>query len=139
VGCKLAECHDHTGKAAALAAADKQRQFRMHGEAEQYTFVLCAVESHGQLCKEAVDILHMSAEWGAGTGLQRAGKGAWLMSFYREITSALFRGNSFMYAKSAEHSFALRGATSSRVMRCPPLRAGRCRLFLSFSAASCGL
>jgi hypothetical protein len=109
VGCKLAECHGHTGKAAALAAADKQRQFRLHGDAEQYTFVPFAVESHGQLCKEAVDFLHMTAEWGAGSGLQRASKGAWLMSFYREISCALQRGNGLMYAKSAERLIRAQG------------------------------
>jgi hypothetical protein len=109
VGCKLAECHGHTGKAAALAAADKQRQFRLHGDAEQYTFVPFAVESHGQLCKEAVDFLHMSAEWGAGSGLQRAGKGESLMSFYHEISCVLQRGNGVMYGKSAERLIRAQG------------------------------
>jgi hypothetical protein len=101
VGCKLAECHGHTGKAAALAAADKQRQFLLHGDAEQYTFVPFAVESHGRLCKEAVDFLHMAAQWGAGSGLQRAGKGEWLMSCKRKVSCALQRGNGLMCAKSA--------------------------------------
>jgi hypothetical protein len=68
-----------------------------------------AVESHGRLCKGAVDVLHMVAEWRADSGLQQAGKGAWLMSFYREDSCALQRGNGVMYAKSAERIVRAQG------------------------------
>jgi hypothetical protein len=51
IGCKLPKGHGHTDKAAALAAAGKQRQFRLHGNAEQYTFVRFAVESHSGSAK----------------------------------------------------------------------------------------
>jgi hypothetical protein len=75
-----------------LFGNNRPRNSKPHGDAEQYTLVPFAVESHGQLCKEAVVFLHMPAEWGAGSGLQRAGKGAWSMSFYRELSCALQRG-----------------------------------------------
>jgi hypothetical protein len=52
-----------------------------HGDAEQYTFVPFAVESHGRLCKKTVDFLQLAAEWGAGAGLRRYFKGACLMPF----------------------------------------------------------
>jgi hypothetical protein len=71
-----------------------------------YTFVPVAVKSHGRLFKDAVDFLHMVAEWGAGSGLQQAGKGTWLMSFYREVSCALQR---LMYAKSAERLIRSQG------------------------------
>ena len=35
MGCKLDQCFNHTGKAAQLAADDKIRRFRLHGDAEQ--------------------------------------------------------------------------------------------------------
>jgi hypothetical protein len=44
----------------------------------------------------------MAAEWGANSALQPAGKGAGLMSFYREISCALQRGNSLINSKSAD-------------------------------------
>jgi hypothetical protein len=130
VGCMLAEFHGHTSKAAALAAADKQRQFRLHGDAEQYTLVPFAVESHGRLCKEAVDFLHMAAEWGAGSGLQRGGKGAWLMSFYGEVSCALQGSNGLMYAKSAERLICAQGRHFMPGAAVPPLGAVRGKLFL---------
>ncbi len=119
MGCKLAQCHGNTGKAAALAAADKKRQFRLHGDAEQYTFVPFAVESHGRLCNEAVEFLHILAESGASSGTNKASKSTWLMSFYREISCALQLGNGLMYSKSAERLIQAQGCHFMRGCETP--------------------
>jgi hypothetical protein len=54
-------------------------------------------ESHGRLCKKAVECLQLAAEWDAGSGLHRASKGACLMAFKREICCVLQRTNGWIY------------------------------------------
>ena len=70
---------------------------------------LFAVESHGRLCAEAVQFLHMLAECAADSGVAKANKSVWLLSFYREISLALQLGNGLMYAKSAERLIRAQG------------------------------
>ena len=107
MGCKLDACHGHTGKAALLAAQDKIREFRLHGDAEQYDFVPFAMESHGRLGPQAIALLHDLADWASASG--RVSKNAFIRSAYREISSALQMGNSAMYTKCSERLLRARG------------------------------
>ncbi len=107
MGCQLDRCYNTTGKAAQLAAEEKIRQFRLHGDAEQYKFVPFAVESHGRICKEGVAFLQEMGDWACGG--DRGAKSLWMMQTYKDISVALQKGNGMMYTKSCERLIRAQG------------------------------
>ena len=107
MGCKLDQCFNNTGKAAQLAADDKIRRFRLHGDAEQYVFVPFVLESHGRLCSQAVAFLNQLGEWASGGS--KGAKSQFMKSAYRELSVALQIGNGLMYTKSSERLIRAQG------------------------------
>jgi hypothetical protein len=92
------------------------------------------------LCKEAVEFLNMAAEGGVGSETHRAGKGAWLVSLFREVNCALKRGNRliYAYAKSTERLIRAqeRHFMPGPAMP-PPLGEALCKLSCEFVLLSC--
>ena len=107
MGCQLDRCYTTTGKAAQLAAEEKRRQFRLHGDAEQYKFVPFAAESHGRIGKQGVAFLQEMSDWACGDS--KGAKSLWMMRTYKDISVALQKGNGMMYTKSCERFIRAQG------------------------------